>query len=151
MLPKVVKELEALWYMGPKVDTEEPERFQINFEPCLKENLIDIVDLDLTSDLEPETVVNLRAQNLDQVEAEASAIALHRRWALAVDENKTRRLLNGRVPIATTPDLLKWWADKAAPEAQVLKMALARIEMYASYSPGKSHHLHEWWRSIVDC
>ena len=104
-------------------------------------------------DLEGEDELNLFVQlatTLDDGEAACLAIAKTRGWTLATDDRKGRREAAGLgVPVVTTPELVKAWADAAkAGEAAVAKL-LRDIQDYARFAPHKTMPLHSWWVDAI--
>ena len=90
------------------------------------------------------------AAHMEDGEAEAAALAIHRGWALATDERKVRRVLSGVRPdlvIVGTSDLLhEWQARSAVPDAE-MSGVLRRVTERASFVPARSDPLREWWIS----
>jgi len=91
------------------------------------------------------------ATRLDDGEAMALAIAKTRSWTLSTDDRKAKRVAHElSVTVLTTPDLMKRWADTAAPSAHELRGSLRRIEQRASFFPSARDTLHSWWRNSLD-
>lgn len=99
---------------------------------------------------ELELYVNL-ATRIDDGEAMALAIAKRRAWTLSTDDRKAIKIAGElSVTVITTPELIKRWADSAAPDPDELKNTIRLIEQRASFFPAASHPLHSWWRQISD-
>jgi hypothetical protein len=49
------------------------------------------------------------------------------------------------VPILTTPELMKRWADALSLDAGQVSAALRRIQELARFVPGPSFPMHGWW------
>ena len=110
--------------------------------------------MELNLEIEAGTRVNLAAV-LDDGEAVTGAIAVHRNWAIATDDKAAIRVFNQMAPqlqIITTPELIKYWAEKCQPSAQTIHNCLQNIEVGARYRPGRQHPLYTWWQdsSIVE-
>jgi hypothetical protein len=76
------------------------------------------------------------------------AIATHRNWAVATDDKKAIKFLSQRSPsmeIISTPEILKYWSEKANIEPLKLSIALNNIRVKARYYPDKNHLLKSWW------
>ena len=87
------------------------------------------------------------ATRIDDGEAMALAIAKTRDWILATDDRKAGRIADElSVPVLTTPELIKRWADSANPSPDELRETLRLIEERASFFPAASHPLFTWWR-----
>jgi predicted nucleic acid-binding protein len=100
-------------------------------------------------DLEGEEELNLFVQLatiLDDGEAACLAIAKVRGWSLATDDRKGRReALGVAVPVVTTPELVKRWADATNADATAVAQLLRDTQTYARFTPHKAMPLHSWW------
>lgn len=84
------------------------------------------------------------AVDLDDGEAMTGALAIHRGCAVVTDDRKAERILAGRVPLRSTLDLIKSWADgEGLPDATLRPLLLAIDER--GYTPPRSHPLRAWW------
>jgi predicted nucleic acid-binding protein len=104
-------------------------------------------------DLQGQAELNLFVQlavTLDDGEAACLAIAKVRGWTLATDDRKGRREAMGLgVPVVTTPELVKAWADATkAADAAVAKL-LRNIQDYARFAPHRTMPLHSWWVDAI--
>jgi len=87
---------------------------------------------------------------LDDGEAKCFAIAKNHGWLLATDERPTENLAKKHsVPIITTPELVKHWADKTKASEEEVAKALWNIQTYAHYFPRKTLPMHSWWMDLV--
>jgi predicted nucleic acid-binding protein len=120
----------------------------INLDPFLERKLL--ITADLESEEEKMTFVRLVIDRLDDGEATTVAIAAHRHWAIATDDHRARRICREKfsgIHLISTPDLVRHWAQVAAPTADELSQALIDIEQRANYLVGTSHTLYQWWQS----
>lgn len=119
----------------------------INLAPIIQAGLIH--DCDLEGQDETELFVQM-ATKLDDGEAACFAIAKTRGWLLATDDRPTENLAKKHgLPIVTTPELVKRWADKANISEDGLAKVLWNIQTYAHYFPRKSMAMHTWWMDLV--
>ena len=121
-------------------------------EPIDLRPLIDrkiLYPCDLAVGLETALFVELAA-DLDDGEAAALAISQARGWVLATDDRKARReAANIGVPVVTTPELMKTWADATgAAEADIARL-LRDIQTFARFIPHKTMPLHSWWVDAI--
>lgn len=92
------------------------------------------------------------AAHLDEGVAISGAFAMHRGCFVATDDRKARRILRQfapTLPLLSTLELLKQWADECRVAINVLRQAMLDMQSGASYLPGARDPLFEWWRSIV--
>lgn len=101
---------------------------------------------DLNSEEESQLFVQLATLFRSDGEAACLAIAKSRGWTLATDDRKARREAGSLgVPVVTTAELVKAWADAtSADEAAVAKL-LRDIQTFARFTPHKTMPLHSWW------
>lgn len=104
-------------------------------------------------DLEGEDELNLFVQlatTLDDGEAACLAIAKVRGWTLATDDRKGRREAGSLgVPVVTTPELVKAWADATKADDAAVAKLLRDIQDYARFAPHKTLPLHSWWVDAI--
>jgi predicted nucleic acid-binding protein len=104
---------------------------------------------EMQNQAEVELFIELAAM-LDDGEAVSMAIAKTRRWAIASDDRKARRIAEQLgVQTVTTPELVKTWADSAGARAGQVGQVLRNIEAFARFSPHKSMPLHKWWTETI--
>jgi predicted nucleic acid-binding protein len=85
------------------------------------------------------------ARALDDGEAMALAIAECRGWMLATDDRKAVAAATAaKVPVRSTPHLIKRWEDAAAVEDCEINSILSRIKQRARYLPGPHEPLFDW-------
>ena len=79
-------------------------------------------------------------------EAMCLALAEHRGWLLATDDKEVMKVgQQAGLQIVSTPELLKAWSVKAAPDAATVAQALAAIELYARFRPSSAMADVAWW------
>lgn len=145
-----VWEEEALyvWRPDPTGAREEPE--PVDLSAHIDEGLMRVMGL--ASPDEEATFVALAAL-VDDGEAITGALAAHRQCSLATDDRKARRVLSEHlptVPLLSTLELLKLWADGAAVPDAELRQAMDGMRLGASYVPGPRDPLYTWWGNIVE-
>jgi predicted nucleic acid-binding protein len=100
-------------------------------------------------DLEGEDELSLFVQlatTLDDGEATCLALAKQRGWTLATDDRKGRREAGSLgVPVVTTSELVKAWADATKADDTAVAKLLREIQDYARFAPHKTMPLHQWW------
>lgn len=146
-----VREQEALRvYSQPEEDgTRKPRA--IDLEPLIAQGLLNVSTHE--TEAENESYVNFAALLGDDGESVTVAIALHRNWAIGIDDRRARNLFRRQVPhlqLISTPELLKHWVDTAAPPPETVRYALENVRIGAKYSPGPSHPLFGWWNSSLE-
>lgn len=103
--------------------------------------------LSLATPAEQATFVTL-ALEMDDGEAEVCALAVHRVGILVTDDQAARRIMRRRspgVPLLTTSEVIKAWADHVRIDARELARLLIDIEERASFRPGPHDPLRVWW------
>lgn len=122
------------------------------FDPVDLDSLIASGSLHvLTSNDESEllTFIDL-ARELDDGEAMTAAVAIHRGGVVVTDDKKASRILGERgVPLRSTLDICKSWAESGGVTADVVREALAAIRERGRYEPPRSHVLRAWWDSML--
>jgi predicted nucleic acid-binding protein len=88
---------------------------------------------------------------LDDGEAACLAIAKVRGWTLATDDRKGRREAGALgVPVVTTPELVKRWADATKADDEAVAKVLKAIQDFARFFPHKTMPLHPWWNDAIN-
>jgi predicted nucleic acid-binding protein len=133
-------------YIRRRASEQEPERREsINIGSLGAAGLIQV--LRLNSEPEATAFVDL-ASEMDDGEAMTCALALHRRYTVATDDRKARRVLSGHaphVPIISTIAIVKQWTELAGVSRAELKATLLHIWSGANYYPGEREPLYAWW------
>jgi hypothetical protein len=136
---------EARYLHRPSPD--DPTRLvpvPLDLSPFLTAGLLTVCDL--AGEEELKHFVQLATLFRSDGEAACLAIAKSRGWALATDDRKVRReAANLAVPVLTTAELVKSWADATgAGEADIARL-LRDIQTFARFIPHKTMPLHSWW------
>ena len=121
----------------------------VDLTPLVSEGLIRILKLELPDD--QETFVALAAV-VDDGEAATAALAVGRGCSIATDDRKARRVfgeLIPEVPIVSTLELLKLWADESQVTGDTLREAMDAMRRSTSYVPSSRDPLFGWWASIM--
>lgn len=138
---------EVLWeYAGPDDDVAQTKQ-QIDLQPLIDQGYLQVVDIE--SEAEALTMVNY-ATLMDDGEAFTSAIAMHRNWAVAVDDRKARKVIADHSPqiqMLSTLDLVRYWAEILPCSSGDLARVLQQIRMRGKYSPHTDHPQINWWNA----
>lgn len=124
---------------------EEDNDAVLEFETAITQGLLKIVDFE--SEEERESFVNY-VFDLDDGEAATFAIAVHRKWAVATDDNKAIKFIKkifADVQILSTPEIIKYWSEKESVDSLVLNNVLNAIKIKGRYQPPKNDPLRNWW------
>ena len=90
------------------------------------------------------------ATRLDDGEAACLAIARNRNWAIATDDRPARKLANQfDVPVVTTVELVKEWANSSNARKPDIRDTLQNIQRFARFMPRQNSPEAEWWFSHV--
>lgn len=122
------------------------EREEIDLAPFVVAAVLRVVP---ATDDELEAFVDLSTR-LDDGEALTAAVAISRGWTVVTDDRKARRMLDGRVPLRYSLDVIKTWAERDGVEAAVLREVLRDLRVRGTYVPGRVHPLKVWWDGLVD-
>jgi hypothetical protein len=122
-------------------------RRKVELTPALDAGLLHRCDLDGPEEL---GLFVQFAATLDDGEAACLAIAKVRGWTLATDDRKGRREAAGLgVPVVTTPELLKTWADATQADAAAVAGLLRNVQEFARFVPHHTMPLHAWWIKML--
>ena len=117
----------------------------IDLEPLVAEGLLNAVRSE--SEAEIASYVEF-ASELDDGEAQALAIAMHRGFILLTDERKALQIAQRpevAVATTTTPEILRKWAEQSDGNAARLAEVLRNIEERARFRPRRNSQDGEWW------
>lgn len=143
---KEVREGEVI-YLRPLLEEDAPGKLiSVDLAPLLTSGLMQEVEL-----TQPERVTFISfAARVDDGEARSVALASHRGLCLVTDDKLGIRLAQGLtppVPVLTTLEWIKQWADVAAVSKAVLEDVIRRIDICAHFRPQRNHSLKSWWQS----
>lgn len=127
----------------------EPKLVQraVDLSAALAAGLLHRCDLEGKDEL--ELFVRLAAV-VDDGEAACLALAKSRGWTLATDDRKGRReAATLGVPVVTTPELVKVWADATSAAGAELVRVIENIQTFARFTPHKSMPLYQWWLNTL--
>lgn len=144
-----VLEREAIYIWQTDSTGAREEAVPVDLAPLVEEGLIKVVRLEHPDD--QSTFVALAAL-VDDGEAATGALALGRGCSVATDDRKARRVfgeLMPDVPLVSTLELMKLWADNSQVPSDELRVAMDLMRDSASYVPSSRDPLFEWWASIV--
>jgi predicted nucleic acid-binding protein len=125
------------------------EKILVNLEPLFTCSLIGTCEFE--NDSETDLFVNLAAQ-LDDGEAKSIAIALSRRFAIATDDKKARRVIadaSSGIELNSSLGLVRAWAEANAIGVSEVKNALERIQRMANYFPHSADQNYDWWKQMI--
>src|SRR5262245_47000543 len=139
---------ESLYVRQPDpADATRLVQRKVELDPVIGAGLLHRCDLEGEEEL--DLFVQL-ATTLDDGEAACLAIARVRGWTLATDDRKGRREAgNLGVPVVTTPELVKAWADATKADDSAVAELLRNIQNYARFTPHKTMPLHSWWVDAI--
>lgn len=126
-----------------------PERIEV--QPLLDAGLLTIAWP--SSEAELTSVIDFAFALKKDGEAFTAALALHRRWAIGIDDPRTASFLRRNVPhlqLLTTPLFVKQWTEETDPSPETVRTALHNIQRYAKYAIPPHHALYAWWRGYLD-
>lgn len=138
----VVGEAQYIWRIEPD---GSKARLPIDLQPHIAQGLLSVVRPE--SDPEIESYVDF-ASELDDGEAQALAIAMHRGFVLLTDEQKALQIAQRpdvAVKTITTSDVLQRWAAEEAENGARLSEVLRNIEEGARFRPKRNTPSGEWW------
>lgn len=128
---------------GPDAD----ERELIDLADFEKRGLLTVASLESSS--ETACFISFAAQ-MDDGEAAACTLAVHRGGVLVSDERKARRIMSQAFPairLLTTSEVIKAWAEGTGIEASVLARLLIDVEERGNFRPGRHDPLESWWNA----
>lgn len=121
---------------------------RIDLKPIFDAGVLRTCDAESAEEI--ATFVDL-AVILDDGEAMSLAIAKHRGWTLATDDRKARRVAAERgVPVLTTTEIVKSWADTTRADESAVASILRNIQTFGNFVPHRTMPLHAWWVDLLD-
>lgn len=97
---------------------------------------------------ELETFLELTLQ-LDDGEAMTAAVALARQAVVATDERKAISILEGRVGIRSSLELVRTWVDARGLAEDDVRTVLTDLRQRGHYVPSERHPLRPWWDAVL--
>ncbi len=143
LVPKIVL-AEALYIRQPSDDNpDQLVPVEINLQLVINDGVIELTEF--TGDDELARFVEL-ARIIDDGEAACLAIASVRGLMLATDDRRAIPVAADLgVPIMTTPELLKLWIERTAPDANEVADVIRCMERYGRFKPHHTSPQARWW------
>jgi predicted nucleic acid-binding protein len=112
-----------------------------------------LIQSGLLSVVRPDTDAELAdyvafASEIDDGEAQALALAKHRKYILLTDDRKATRIAHRadvQVATITTIGILREWRERTEVDRTVLREVIKRIQVLARFSPRKDSADLQWW------
>jgi predicted nucleic acid-binding protein len=118
----------------------------VSVEPWVQSGKVTVVSPQGTD--EEELYVRFAAE-LDDGEAMSLAICCARRYALATDDRKARRLAKSLMPVAvdllSTAEMVHRWATSRSVHGEALRKVILAVENRARFRPPQDDPLRPWW------
>lgn len=141
---------ESLWiYDGPSEAVREKKR-PIDLQPFVSSHLLQVVDIEFPE--EANLFVEF-ATKMDDGEALTGAIAVHRRWAIVVDDKRARNFFQREfsdLQMVYSLEIVKHWATTTKAPDAVVSTVLWGIRNRGVYVPANNHPLWVWWDSYMN-
>lgn len=133
---------EALFIRRAGVGDDADERDSVDLTTLIEQGALSVIGDQFEAEL---TEFIMIAAMLDDGEASTIATAIHRGISVVTDDRKAIRVIAERVPVITTPEVIKAWVVSAHPRAEEVREIIYLIEQRARYIPPRSHPLRDWW------
>jgi predicted nucleic acid-binding protein len=112
-----------------------------------------LIDTGLLNVVRPDTEAELAdyvafASEIDDGEAQALALAKHRKYILLTDDRKATRIAQRadvQVTTVTTVSILREWHERTGVEQATVRDIINRIQLLARFSPPKNSADLQWW------
>lgn len=140
---------ESLYIRKPAETTPGFDYEQVNLDPYFQSGLIKLVSLDTEDEI--SFFVELAA-SLDDGEAATIAIAIKRQMMFVTDDRKAARIFNQQNPPTgslSTLEIVKEWHEQKKNDPKLTQTALQNILQGANYKPSQTHHLFDWWNTMI--
>jgi predicted nucleic acid-binding protein len=143
-VPAKVATAEALYILQPdEDDASKLVKVAVDLKPLIDDGVLHTCDLQ--GQQETEHFVKL-ATTLGDGEAICLAVAKNRGWLLGTDDRKAIRVASQLgITAATTPELVKHWADRTKATDAELTTVLQDIHSFARFVPRRNSPLYSWW------
>ncbi len=135
---------EAVYVPRGGESADAAEREPVDLQPLISTGLVEVWRPE--KEAEYASFVSF-AVDIDDGEAMACALALHRGAAVVTDDRKTVRILRNRVPqlaVFTTTQVLRFWAESIQLGNAALRAVLRDVEARARFVPGGHDPLQPW-------
>jgi hypothetical protein len=132
-------------------DKDDPGKLvpvTIDLQPALDAGVLR--PCDCRDEAELALYVELATRIRDDGEAMGLAIAACRGWQILTDDRKARRIgaeLN--VPLVSTPEVMKAWAEATSLASEDVAQILRLIQLCARFTPNSSLPECAWWLDAV--
>ncbi len=142
-IPKIVlTEPRFLW----RVVDDERIDLAVDFTPAVEAGWVIPCEIETPGEL--DLFVELAAR-LKDPDAACLTIALSRHMKLATDDGKILRIAREYgTSTATTPALLRDWAEAKATDRDAIARAIRSVETLGNYRPKAGNPFYEWWMDL---
>ncbi len=91
------------------------------------------------------------ALELDDGEAQAMSLALHRKCLLVTDDRPAVRVASGLITVAAmgTPEILLAWVKANPEQRHRLPEIVRRVSVLGPFQLKKSSPHYEWWQALL--
>ena len=140
----IIKCVNEVFVVSEFVQRYEIKSFDI--EQFIRTGLIQLA----IPDEDEEEVFLDYARHIHDGEAYTAAIAEHRGWAIAIDDQIAAHFLRKERPtiqLISTPELIKHWTDSRNPSDEEVRQAIINIQKEdgGRWKPSVNDLLYEWW------
>jgi predicted nucleic acid-binding protein len=151
-----IKALDYSWFVSEAVLAEAQHVGEYSADGGIVRvpvNLREVLDSGLVAAVKPESDQEIQdyltfAMELDDGEAQSLALAKHRGFLLLTDDKKAlrmARLPEVNVPVLTTPQVLRQWAEIDRNNASRAHMVVKRVQILARFLPAAGSPELDWW------
>lgn len=146
----ILKALPFHIYISEYVNNQETKHNHLKQEAS--KGLLTVTKL-TNEECELVTDISWKADfKLDDGEIITGAIAISRKWDIAIDDKIASNFLHSyhkNLSIITTPEIIKLWVDKNKPSPDLIQEVLTNIAKKGRYNISKYHSLYSWWVNLV--
>lgn len=138
----VLGESEFTREFGPEGDQIE---VPLDVTALIKSGLLNVVRPETDGELADYVAF---ASEIDDGEAQALALAKHRKYILLTDDRKATKIAQRadvQVATITTASILKEWHEQSGVDQAALREVINRIQVLARFSPRKESADLRWW------
>lgn len=134
-------EREALYVRRGGCGDDARELELIDLAPLLADGVLQIIHPD---EVELSTFIDLTVR-LGDGEALSVAVALQRGYTFVTDDRVAVNAIDGRVPVLSSLEMIKYWLDRERLPGTARATALANVRERGTYLPADDHPLRPWW------